>query len=597
MQCKRNVSRRLNFTVWRFRFDIMTGICWAQGMKSQSLRAKILAILSCVIALHAQAGSATWNPSPTSGDWNTAANWTPHTIPDAATDTATFATSATTAISLSSAVTVNSIVFNSGASSFSVAANPTKFLTISGSGIANNSAMTQHFLVNQDDSGNFNGISFANTARAGTNTMFTVQGGTGPYGSAGQIFFNGRSSADHATFQTTPSTSDSFSNAGLSFTESSTAADATFTLDGGDMFFGSNATAGDATIDIKNGGLVFFSLSASGGNSTISLNASSLIMAPNANASNATFIANGSTTSGGVVGSMLFGNGPGSPTAGNATLIANPGSNGGFGGIIIFEDTSLGGTSRIEVFGNGRMDISSHTGPGFTIGSLEGDGQVFLGARNLSVGGNGLSTSFSGVIKDGGRGGSLSKIGADTLTLSGANIYTGSTTVSAGTLVIANTSGSATGTGPVRVNVGTLGGSGTASGAVTVGTGSGAEAFLAPAAGTNKQATLTIQSGLTFNADAVYTYTFKAKKNKAKTDKVVADGVTINGASFAFQGTAQGTLKTGLTLTAISNTAAMPITGTFSNLPDGAILTASGNNFQASYAGGDGNDLTLTVVP
>ena len=28
---------------------------------------------------------------------------------------------------------------------------------------------------------------------------------------------------------------------------------------------------------------------------------------------------------------------------------------------------------------------------------------------------------------------------------------------------------------------------------------------------------------------------------------------------------------------------------------DGAILAVSGDNFQASYEGGDGNDLTLTV--
>jgi len=45
----------------------------------------------------------------------------------------------------------------------------------------------------------------------------------------------------------------------------------------------------------------------------------------------------------------------------------------------------------------------------------------------------------------------------------------------------------------------------------------------------------------------------------------------------------------------ISNTSATPIAGTFANLPDGAILTVNGNNFQANYEGGD--DLTLTVVP
>jgi hypothetical protein len=59
---------------------------------------------------------------------------------------------------------------------------------------------------------------------------------------------------------------------------------------------------------------------------------------------------------------------------------------------------------------------------------------------------------------------------------------------------------------------------------------------------------------------------------------------------------AQAGLHAGLTLTVISNTSATPIAGTFANLPDGGIITIDGNNFQASYEGGDGNDLTLTVV-
>jgi hypothetical protein len=50
-------------------------------------------------------------------------------------------------------------------------------------------------------------------------------------------------------------------------------------------------------------------------------------------------------------------------------------------------------------------------------------------------------------------------------------------------------------------------------------------------------------------------------------------------------------------LTVIKNTAATPISGTFSDLPDGTIATVNGNNFQANYEGGSGNDLTLTVVP
>ena len=182
--------------------------------------------------------------------------------------------------------------------------------------------------------------------------------------------------------------------------------------------------------------------------------------------------------------------------------------------------------------------------------------------------------------------------------MGGASTYAGGTTVSAGTLVVANTSGSATGTGAVSVNAGTIGGSGTISGLVTIGTGSGTGAFLAPAHGGKKQLTLTIQGSLTFNADATYTYTFKAKGNRSKIDKVVAKGVTINsGASINLSGTTQGQLTQGTALTLIKNTAATTISGTFSNLPDGGIVNVNGNNFQADYQGGNGNDLTLTVVP
>ena len=74
-------------------------------------------------------------------------------------------------------------------------------------------------------------------------------------------------------------------------------------------------------------------------------------------------------------------------------------------------------------------------------------------------------------------------------------------------LVVSNSNGSATGTGSVNVQAGALGGKGIISGAVTIGTGSGNGALLAPAARTNVQATLTIRSALTFNADAIYNCT------------------------------------------------------------------------------------------
>jgi len=64
-----------------------------------------------------------------------------------------------------------------------------------------------------------------------------------------------------------------------------------------------------------------------------------------------------------------------------------------------------------------------------------------------------------------------------------------------------------------------------------------------------------------------------------------------------FQDVGTALLPPGTTFTVINNIAATPITGTFSNLADGAIITIGSNTFQTSYEGGDGNDLTLTVVP
>jgi len=46
----------------------------------------------------------------------------------------------------------------------------------------------------------------------------------------------------------------------------------------------------------------------------------------------------------------------------------------------------------------------------------------------------------------------------------------------------------------------------------------------------------------------------------------------------------------------IDNTSTTPIFGVLANLPDGSVLKFANNYFVVSYTGGDGNDLTLTVV-
>ena len=144
-----------------------------------------------------------------------------------------------------------------------------------------------------------------------------------------------------------------------------------------------------------------------------------------------------------------LGNGPGllpgrtyfrdNSRAADATLIAFDSIDGN-GGAFYFEGNASGGNARVRLTGNGTVfDISALTSTGTTFGSIEGEGgAIFLGNKMLTVGGNNASTTFAGVISDGGQAagasGSITKAGAGTLTLTGASTYTGTTTVSGGAL-------------------------------------------------------------------------------------------------------------------------------------------------------------------
>ncbi len=509
------------------------------------------------------AGSAKWQSAPATSDWNTAGNWTAGGPPNGPADTATFATSTRTAVSISANTQVNGIVFNAAASAFTITANTPLTLTISGTGITNNSGTTQKFVSTAGGAGNHALIAFTNSATAGSSTMFTNNGGLASgLTTSGNTIFNNTSTAGSGTFNNNGGTvsganggatefedtstaangtfnnnggaasgafggftsfsqfsnntssaasgtfnnksgavsganggqtaflgnstaangiftnnGSAFSGAGQGFVQfqgTATAANGTFTnksgtvsgASGGATYFFGGSTAGNGTFITNgaavtgtvNGGFINFSNTSTAGNGTFT-NKGSAVSGPGqgftaffetATAGNSTFTNNGGTVSGARGGVTQFLN---SSTAGTATLIANGGTAGGGGAIIFFQDDSTGGTARVKVFGNGSLDVSRQNTPGVTIGSIEGSGNVFLGANNLTVGSNNLSTTLSGVIQDGGfnggTGGSLTRIGAGTLSLTKLNTYTGGTLINAGTLIAAHDG--ALGAGNVRL--------------------------------------------------------------------------------------------------------------------------------------------------
>ena len=562
-----------------------------------------------------QADSATWNLNPTNGDWNTAANWTPMTVPNGPSDVATFATSNGTGISLEADDEVSSIVFSAGASSYTIT-DLKRTLTISGAGVINNSGATQNFVahplrqsgtptppptptppasaavawprsghtdcerqpagfgidavisfINQASAGDatysnygaefespaLGTTEFSNNATAANATFFNYSG----FGTGGHAIFRDASTAVNAAFFNYPGETGNFDPGYTQFYGTASADHATFTCYGA-------TEPGIFTIDY--GGAVLFYTEATAAESVFTMEGGT-----------------GTQTGGGQLSFTV------NSTAANSTITIGAGSNGGLDAYLYFLDDSLGGQARIIL--SGTLDMSGHNSPGVTTGSLEGSGHVFLGANNLTVGSNNLSTTFSGVIQD---DGSLTKTGTGTLILSGANTYTGGTTIDAGTVLVMAGRGSATGTGSVQVNAGTFGGTGSVAGALTIGTGSGAGAFLAP--GRNGSGRLRTHGTLTFNDDATYLWELDTLRNRA--DMAGGQGINLHAtALYGLANLGNRRLAIGQTFTALNNSSTAPINGEFINLPDGSILTVGSNTFFVNYEGGDGNDLTLTVVP
>lgn len=405
-----------------------------------------------------EAGSATWKTTAVSGNWNSTSNWTPTTIPNGPLDVASFGTSNRTAIAFAADTEVNALMFNAGASAYTITAGGTGAnftFTISGAGIANNSTALQNFFSGTDENSNPAHIIFTNSATAGSNTRYVTSGGstefhnTSTAGSAvlisrlGGATFSNSSTAGNAMITNEGSADSFFSGGFTNFEDSATAGNAIVVnnsaqsggFDGGHMQFNGMSNAGSATFTNKGGtfsqagaGNIGFDFNSSASNANFTNEGASagtfagggfLGFSFDPTAASSTITNNGGTTTDARGGRTEFFS---ASTAGASVITANGGTGGGQGARILFQSSSTGGTSQIRVFGNGSLEINAHDAPGVSIGSFEGTGNVLIGARILTLGINNMSTAFSGFIDDSGMGGGFTKTGTGVLSLgNGAN--------------------------------------------------------------------------------------------------------------------------------------------------------------------------------
>jgi fibronectin-binding autotransporter adhesin len=233
------------------------------------------------------------------------------------------------------------------------------------------------------------------------------------------------------------------------------------------------------------------------------------------------------------------------------------------------EPISIAGTG---IAGNGALRTS--TGLAGTVGgpvTLTADASIGNG-----TGAGGGTLTINGVISG---GFALSFTGLGTTTLTAANTYTGLTTVTSGTVVLAGSV-----PGQLLVTGGTFGGNGTV-GAAFQATGG----TVAPAAGAVAPATLKVGNTV-LGAGATFAPVI-GLAGDVTGHLAVTGTVQLLGAALNVTG---NPLPAGQTFVLIDNDGTDAVTGTFAGLPQGATVTAGGIQYLISYTGGTGNDVTLT---
>ena len=250
-------------------------------------------------------------------------------------------------------------------------------------------------------------------------------------------------------------------------------------------------------------------------------------------------------------------------------------------------DNILRGNIVLTSGGNAEGRVSTVAGSLRLAGTITNDTAA---ARTFVIGGATGTGQVEGIISDGTLTGetiALRKIENGTWTLTGANTFTGATTLNAGTLRI-SAPGSLHASSTVTVNAATLGGDGSIGGSVIV----NASGRVAPGSTTGSAGTLAIGGGL--NISAMTSGTGKLVFELGA--PTAADRVTVGG-TFTFGTGTLGiddftfTALSGLTAGTYKLITATSISGTL----DATKLTGTLGGFNATLSL-NGNDLELTLV-
>jgi autotransporter-associated beta strand protein len=232
----------------------------------------------------------------------------------------------------------------------------------------------------------------------------------------------------------------------------------------------------------------------------------------------------------------------------------------------------------VTINSSGLLDLA---GTGEFFGSLAGAGNLVLGSGSPVIGLNGLSTIFDGVISG---AGTVYKRGSGTLTLNGNNAYP-DTRIEGGSL---NFNGFQPNNTVLVAARATLGGSGGVGIVTAV-----SNAVVAPGSspGILSCSNLVLLPGSTLNVE------LNGRLPGLGFDQLSVQGTNnISGAALVLSTGPGFAPLEGEPLVILDNDNVENITGTFSGLSEGSIISVGLLKFRISYIGGTSNDITLTLT-